>query len=165
METGRFVKKSFLYKSFRYELKQWNDTKISFTFVNKKNILGEYNSFDFFKPSTWKYLNLDWIIYRNLSKWPVNDLISERRSAERQVVGSKPARTNTKPKVFKKLSKIISAGWDLRTGVITVYMGKPVIPVGEWNGWTQSVAKIKIKLAAKKNWGDAIFSTLFSLFR
>ena len=47
METGRFVKKSFLYKSFRYELKQWNDTKISFTFVNKKNILGEYNSFDF----------------------------------------------------------------------------------------------------------------------
>ena len=37
----------FQHKSFRYELKQWNCTKISFTvkyslLVNKKNILGEY---------------------------------------------------------------------------------------------------------------------------
>ena len=60
----------FRNRSFRYELKLWNCTKISFTVfkyslrVNKKNILGEYSSF--FKPSTWNYLHLDWInSYRN----------------------------------------------------------------------------------------------------
>ena len=60
----------FRNRSFRYELKLWDCTKISFTVftyslrVNKKNILGEYSSF--FKPSTWNYLHLDWInSYRN----------------------------------------------------------------------------------------------------
>ena len=66
----------FRNRSFRYELKLWNCTKISFTVfkyslrVNKKNILGEYSSF--FKPSTWNYLHLDWInSYRN-------DFVSKR---------------------------------------------------------------------------------------
>ena len=34
--------------------------------VNKQRILGEYSSFS--KPSTWKYLQLDWITFKLVSK-------------------------------------------------------------------------------------------------
>ena len=76
--------RSFRYKSFRYEFKQWNYTKISSTSsnvcaptretfwvnilrtskyslrVNKKNILSDHYSF--FEPRAWTFLLLDWII-------------------------------------------------------------------------------------------------------
>ena len=52
-------------KSFRYELKQWNYTKISITsskvcnWTRKTFCLSEYSSF--FKPSTWNYWHLQGI--------------------------------------------------------------------------------------------------------
>ena len=59
METGHCVSELFQYKSFWYELKQWNFAKSLITskkslHLNKKNILGEY--FSFFKSSMWNYL-------------------------------------------------------------------------------------------------------------
>ena len=64
LETGRLDA-----KSFRYELKLFNCTKIPFissivSAWTEKNILGEYSSF--FKLRTWNYLHLDRInLYRN----------------------------------------------------------------------------------------------------
>ena len=68
-ETGRFDTRTQavkLHKNFDHFKKSLQ--------LNKKNILGEYSSF--FKPSTWKYLQLDGInLYRNdfASKRPVTE--------------------------------------------------------------------------------------------
>ena len=85
-------------RSFRYELKQWNYTKISLTLsnvcaptrnilgeysshfkysllVNEKNILSDYHSF--FEPRAWNFLHLDWInVYHN--DLYQNDFVSKR---------------------------------------------------------------------------------------